>query len=128
MLKEMKEVRQIQGEGFRRWFTDEFFDLFVWYNAHHAQQIKGTDDIIGFQLCYDKNNKERALTWKKNYGFTHDGIDDGESRATEDRTPILVQDGLFDTKAIAKQFKENGKEMDQVILKFVLDRIKKYGR
>ena len=26
-----KNVRQIQGEGFRRWLTDEDFDLIIWY-------------------------------------------------------------------------------------------------
>ena len=27
MLVEMKDVRQIPNDGFRRWFTDEEFDL-----------------------------------------------------------------------------------------------------
>ncbi len=31
MLIEVKEVRQIEDEGLRRWFTDSYFDLILWY-------------------------------------------------------------------------------------------------
>lgn len=49
MLVELKDVRQIPNDGFRRWFTDEDFDLIVWYED---------DKITGFQLCYDKKEME----------------------------------------------------------------------
>jgi len=32
MLGEIRNVRQIEGEGTRRWFTDRYFDLIVWYD------------------------------------------------------------------------------------------------
>jgi len=31
MLSEIEHTRQIPNEGYRRWFTDESFDLIVWY-------------------------------------------------------------------------------------------------
>ena len=31
MLTEIQNARQIAGEGVRRWFTDDYFDLIVWY-------------------------------------------------------------------------------------------------
>jgi hypothetical protein len=52
MLAEIRDVRQIPGEGFRRWFSDGDFDLIVWYAG---------GEIAGFQLCYDKGRRERAL-------------------------------------------------------------------
>ncbi len=42
MIVEKKDARQIENEGFRRWFTDDFFDLIVWYE---------NKEITGFQLC-----------------------------------------------------------------------------
>ncbi|MFW5812247.1 MAG: hypothetical protein ACOCWS_04610, partial [Alkalispirochaetaceae bacterium] len=65
MLSEIKPVRQVPGEGFRRWFTDEEMDLIVWYDGEDQEQIEG------FQLCYDKEVLERALTWRPEAGFTH---------------------------------------------------------
>jgi hypothetical protein len=48
----------------RRWFHDEYFDLFVW-------QAGG--EITLFQLCYGEDATERALVWDKARGFFHDG-------------------------------------------------------
>ena len=42
MLKEYTHVRQIQGESKRRWFSDRYFDLIVWFGEQ--------DEIVGFQL------------------------------------------------------------------------------
>ena len=52
----------------RRWFHDEYFDLFVW-------QTKG--EITLFQLCYGIGTGERALVWEKGLGFFHDGVRHG---------------------------------------------------
>jgi hypothetical protein len=71
MLRELKKVSQIPAEPRRRWVSEEYFDLIEWYSTD--------DDIIGFQLCYDKDNNERALTWKKSSAYTHHRVDDGES-------------------------------------------------
>jgi hypothetical protein len=81
MLTEIKHARQIPNEGYRRWFTDESFDLFVWYM---------NDKIEGFQLCYDTRDKARAITWRLSSGYSHDKIDDGERVFYNKMTPILV--------------------------------------
>ena len=54
MLNEIANLRQISEEGHRRWFTDSYFDLIVWYERDGAT-------LAGFQLCYDKEGEERAL-------------------------------------------------------------------
>ena len=46
MLSEIKNARQVPGEGKRRWFRDDDFDLIIWYDD--------SDTVFGFQLCYDK--------------------------------------------------------------------------
>lgn len=70
MLRELRHVRQIQGEGIRRCFRDPYFELIVWYDDEES--------LIGFQLCYDRQGRERAFTWWKDHGFRHDRVDDGD--------------------------------------------------
>ena len=54
MLREIA-ARQVPGDPKRRWFTSPRIDLFVWLDEH--------DSPSGFQLCYDKESREHALTW-----------------------------------------------------------------
>jgi hypothetical protein len=125
MLHEVQGARQVRGEGFRRWYTDQYFDLIVWYEGADA-----AGPIAGFQLCYDKNSRERALTWRKGTGFTHEKVDDGEGgRALGAKmTPILVPDGIFDAAAVAKRLAEHTAEIDSRVASFVLEAIEGYHR
>lgn len=115
MLSEIKDVRQIPKDGFRRWFTDNFFDLIVWYD---------NDRLEGFQLCYDKGNKERALTWRTACGYAHNRIDDGERPFANKMTPILVADGAFQKDLIAESFKAAAVRIDEEIASLVYDKLK----
>ena len=117
MLIEAKEVKQYDGEGYRRWFTDNYFDLIVWYKD---------DSIIGFQLCYDKEVKERSVTWIKNKGFAHNKIDDGEIPGHAKMTPILVPDGIFNKEKIADKFKKESKKIDAEISAFIYSKLITY--
>jgi hypothetical protein len=53
----------------RRWFHDDYFDLFVWQVA--------SGEVTSFQLCYGIDSSERALVWQQQRGFFHDGIRGG---------------------------------------------------
>ena len=112
MLAELGNVRQIEGEHPRRWFADSFFDLIVWFGSG--------GDIVGFQLCYDKEEHQRALTWKAPATYIHTGVDDGENRpARYKATPILVADGAFDHAAIGERFRQASASIDPAIAGFV---------
>ena len=118
MLYEIKDVRQIKGEGKRRWFTSDNFDLIMWY---------GDDGSIdGFQLCYDKMGKERALTWRPGDRYSHMKIDSGELWPTFNKTPILVADGVFNKKLVLAQFQKESSIVDKNIKEFVSNKIKQY--
>jgi hypothetical protein len=52
-LREMKPLRQIPGEPYRRCFSNDFFSLFVW--------LAPSGSIIGFQLSYEKGLNEKAM-------------------------------------------------------------------
>ncbi len=63
-------MREILGLGDeaplnRRWFHDEYFDLFVWQDAGGA--------LARFELCYGAGAAERALVWLGGERLFHDG-------------------------------------------------------
>jgi hypothetical protein len=119
MLRELTSTRQVSGEPIRKWFTGNDIDLILWY-------VPG-DEIIGFQLCYGKGSDERALTWWKNKGFSHDKIDDGEGRPDNQKmSPILVPDGAFDKDKLLAHFRERSRELDPELVQFVAATIGRY--
>ena len=133
MLKEILKTRQITGEPRRRWFSDEVFDLIVWYADPMSAPFMaapsdggpapdadagnpgedGEEDIVGFQLCYREWPEEKALTWLKGEGFSHNRIDQGEGRPDHHKmTPILLPDGEFDAGQVQDQFRTACAEID----------------
>ncbi|MFM9912168.1 MAG: hypothetical protein ACKVN9_01360 [Methylophilaceae bacterium] len=115
MLIEIKNVRQIKGEPCRRWFTSDWFDLIVWYEA---------EEISGFQLCYAKNEAERALTWKGADHWYHLGVDDGENRGQLHKaSPMLVMDGKFNADLVLSRFIAESAELPESLGTFIVDRL-----
>lgn len=64
LLQEVPHVRQRAEEGFRRYFTSEYFRLWVWY-AHDKKSIEG------FELLYGGHDDEKEITWMKKGVFSH---------------------------------------------------------
>ena len=118
MLRELRDVRQIAGESLRRCFSDATMDLTVWVDA--------SGGITGFELCYDKENAERALRWIRGEGFDHKRVDDGEQSPWDNLTPILIPDGVFPAKEISRLFEENSREIDRSIADFVFRKLLDY--
>jgi len=119
MLKEYTHVRQIEGEAKRRWFTDRYFDLIVWFDTK--------ENIVGFQLCYDISQEHRALTWRQETGYSHHRVDDGENRPGKMKaSPILVSDGKFEYAMIGERFRKESQKIEKRISTFVYDRIMEY--
>ena len=120
MLSEVRNTRQIENEGRRRWFTNSYFDLIVWYERDAAA-------IAGFQLCYDKEREERALTWRRGEGYDHKRIDDGEVSGRMKMTPVLVPDGIFDYKAVAERFRRESETIDPEVRELVYRKLTDYA-
>lgn len=119
MLKEAKHVMQVRGEPRRRWFDDDYFDLIIWFEKD--------DSVFGFQLCYDREKKARALTWTRAHGFRHSGIDDGDHAVGGAKnSPVLIEDGLFDAGAVEKKLAAAAGELPADLLAFVLGKLKEY--
>ena len=71
MMREILGVTDEPGSH-RRWFHDDYFDLFVWQT--------GGGELVQFQLCYGIDSSERALVWDKLGGFFLDGVEGGKPR------------------------------------------------
>lgn len=111
-------IRSVTNDRDRRWISDEYFDLIVWCEAE--------GQIYGFQLCYDKPGRERALTWTRKKGFSHSGIDSGESKPTTNRAPILVADGAFPAEQVRTEFIARSSLLSADVRDLVLAKIKEY--
>jgi len=118
MLREIRDVKQIPAEPKRRWFSDEDFDLIVWFEPE--------DEMIGFQFCYDKESEQKALTWLKEEGYQHCRIDDGDNPGKMKASPVLEANGHFDREGIGRRFMENKGDVPEKTAHRIYDRILRY--
>lgn len=81
----------------RRWFSSPTVDLIVWFDDQGAPR--------SFRLCYDKQGRERAVTWNEGR-LSHASVDKAEDRDPLSLKPIdvLISDVEFDTEEILKHF------------------------
>jgi hypothetical protein len=118
---EMRDVRQDSSDYVRRWFFDDNFDLIAWYGRDGA--------LLGFQLCYDKVNDEKALTWFSNRGLSHHKVDAGEDSPWFNRSPMLVvTDGHSQMARLLSSFKNADEGLPPELQKIVMQKIREYGR
>jgi hypothetical protein len=117
MMEEIKSVYQKEDGIFRRWFTDSYFDLVIWYDLKNQ--------IIGFQLCYDIRGNEKAITYSEGV-FSHNKIDQGEDNPNKNLTPILVADGIFDESIVLPKFIDSSITIDNTIREYVISKIDEY--
>ena len=110
-------VRQVPGESRRRWFTCDTQDLVVWFDV--------AGSVSGFQLCYDKDSDERALTWRLEQGFSHMAVDSGEAatRLQYKSTPILIADGTMDAERVLALLQQSHAALPSDIFEFVSAKI-----
>jgi hypothetical protein len=112
MLREITTARRIPGDDKRRWFNSPNLDLFVWVDDAGAP--------VGFQLCYDKQFREHALTWTEGRGFSHMGVDGGETRPARYKgAPILVANGAIDAARILDEFRQEAQALPPEFVQFV---------
>jgi hypothetical protein len=121
MIREIKDVRQNRGEDRRRWFTDQYWDLYIWSDDRNR--------ITGFQLCYDKTGREHAFNWFNGKGYSHTKVNfdrEVSFRGESKMSSVLIRDGIFDKQAILAKFKTDSINLDQDVVRFVCAMITKY--
>jgi hypothetical protein len=115
MLREVTNAVQHKKPP-RRWFTSTYFDLIVWYGVGNQ--------IVGFELCYGKPNKERALCWMDGKGYAHFKVHDGEHEPLKHKmTPVYVADEIFDKDKVCQVFIMESKNIDKDVSDYVIEKI-----
>jgi len=117
MLREVA-ASQSTGEARRRWFSDDEFDLVVWFSD--------SGSIEGFELCYDRSRGERALIWSSSDGYGHFRVDTGELTPLKNLTPILVAGGVLSKDRVIAGFLKVSTNLDPAIRSFVVARLHEY--
>ena len=120
MLREIPGVRQDKPGLKRRWYQDEFFDLYTWHAPDGV--------LAGFQLCYDVRGRERALSWHRQHGFSHNKIDNGDGGPLTNMTPILTGEGRFPHRLVRERFVRHAIPLDDSTRNFIIDKMREYGR
>lgn len=96
-MHSQNDFQEIRGRADRRWFSSPQFDLILWLDRQRR--------LKGFELCYDKQDRERSLSWTPRRGFQHMAVDSGENRPGKHKSsPILVPDGVFDAERVRQDF------------------------
>ena len=120
MLQEIAvdKVQQDKPGHVRRWFQNDYFDLFTWQSPEA--------EVVAFQLCYDTSRNERVLSWKKDLGFLHCRIDDGQPTAFVNMSPIFVSDGNFPGNSVMRRFIRESLQISEDIRFFVINKVAEY--
>jgi hypothetical protein len=118
MLKEFY-ITQKEPNIRKRYFSDGYFDLFVWY-------YQNTDRIKGFQLCYDVGYNEHSLTWTMENGYSFTKIDSGDS-AYFQASPILVEGDIFPAEQILVKLIAVSQNIGNEISGLIISKIAEYG-
>ncbi len=118
MLTEF-QLKQDEPSSIKRWFQDDYFDLFIWQNNF--------GQIISFQLCYDRLGNERVISWDQERGFGHHRVDDGESSPYKNMTPIFIKEGVFlSYNEVVPKLIQSGRQISQDITSFILQKLNEY--
>lgn len=116
MLREIPSARQVPGEPRRRWFSSARCDLIVW--------VREDESAEGFQLCYDKDAREHALTWMPGRGFSHTAVDPGDNPSRHKGTPLLVADGVFEANRLLELFRAEAKSLPPEYVTLITGKIR----
>ena len=119
MLAEIPHVKQYEPTRRRRWFQDDYFDLFVWQDDQGA--------FTGFQLCYDRSRQQRALSWSVETGWRHEGVNQPEEKPGRAMSALFVADGVLDRCALADRFRDAAVKLPEDVRRFVHTRIDTAG-
>jgi hypothetical protein len=120
MLREIAAVRQDDPGLRRRWYQDDYFDLFVWTDP--------AGDVIAFQLSYERSGRERVLGWHRDRGYLHRQVDSGEAWPNANLTPLLVEGaGRFPKRRVIAEFDARSQALDQQLRTSVRERMAKYA-
>jgi hypothetical protein len=119
VLREIAGVRQDHVHLRRRWFQDDYLDLFVWTSP--------SDELMAFQLAYDRAGDEHLLDWERSRGYLHRRVDDGRgSFRGVGATPLLALGKRFPKYRVIAQFDARSATLEEPLRRLVRERLAAY--
>ena len=115
MLREILDVLQDDPSSQRRWFHDDYFDLFV-------RQTGG--ELAAFELCYGIDSQERALVWSLGQGYFHDG---GTSASGDFIGARLAPGDPIEADPIIARFERAAGELPEAVRLALKERLREYA-
>jgi hypothetical protein len=116
LLTEIVNISDTSPGLRRRWFTDADMDLYVWYDRHQQ--------LVEFQLCYDKRGNEQALAWDSESGLSHHLVNTGDARPdTINQTALLQEETVPDISRVKALFTQTGQTLEHNLFEFILARL-----
>jgi hypothetical protein len=113
-LREIRMSRQDDAGVVKRWFENEFFDLFLWSRGGSPFHM---------QLCYGKPRHERAVSWREGHGYFHDGVLSNPAGDVVAKSSILEAGGSFDFTGVNGRFLQESLALETGLRKFVLEKL-----
>ena len=118
MLKEISNLSDTSSDLRRRWFSDAKLDLYVWYDKDNQ--------IVEFQLCYDKGSDEQALAWNRETGMSHHTVNNGVTGPDKIKgSPVMTEDTSFNFVKARDLFTVAGQKLEHDLFGFILNRLDK---
>lgn len=122
MLREIRGIEQRNPQHTKRWFQDDYFDLYVWQDA--------AGDVQRFQLCYERDSRrERALEWQRGRGFQHLAVRQRYSSSPgRDHSGDMALDGIMPYVALKDRFADAARSLPREVLHFIEEKLVEYAR
>ena len=114
VLREILDVVQDDPSSQRRWFHDDYFDLFV---------LQANGELAAFQLCYGIHANEQALVWSRTKGYFHDG-------ATPSGDFIgarLAPGDPLEADPVISRFERAAEGLPEALHRALLERLREYA-
>ena len=119
-LHELKFIRQYEGEMLRRWFDDDegFFDLIAW--------VDDDDVVSGFQLAYNVDGEERAITWLGG-AFSHRDVDPGDDSPLSNNSSVLGDTTIYPINEIIRRFEQSSRDIAPDVRTLLIEKLEQYA-
>jgi hypothetical protein len=118
-MHEILPERKESDDSRRRWFQDDYFDLYVWEDK--------AGSVGAFQLCYDRRANERSVRWSAATGFAHDGVDIPEDKPGRAMSALLVSDRVFPAELVMTRFSEAAAGLPEALRALVASRLAEFA-
>jgi len=115
VLREISDVSQDDPSILRRWFHDDYFDLFV---------LQAGGELDAFELCYGIDSDERALVWSRAGGYFHDG---GTSASGDFIGAQLASGDPLEADPVIARFERAAAELPEALRLALTARLREYA-